>query len=153
MLIWSGLMLAMTALQAQNWTLVWADEFEGRYAEHGPKWSYMIGDGTEYGLPSGWGNERACSTTVRETWRSATGNLHTYGQNGRIPSDTKQLYLRPDPHQGTRGTGPTGRLSFGALMPLGTGTCGRPSGCLPTDEAYGGWAGQRGAGYHGVPGG
>ncbi len=37
-----------------DWQLVWSDEFEGESLDQG-KWSYMIGDGSDYGIP-GWGN-------------------------------------------------------------------------------------------------
>lgn len=41
-------------LTGQDWQLVWSDEFEGESLDQG-KWSYMIGDGSDYGIP-GWGN-------------------------------------------------------------------------------------------------
>ena len=49
------LILLLSDLNGQGWKLVWSDEFDGDSLD-GSKWSYMLGDGTDYGLPSGWGN-------------------------------------------------------------------------------------------------
>ena len=35
--------------------LVWSDEFDGTEVDLA-KWSFQLGDGTEVGLPPGWGN-------------------------------------------------------------------------------------------------
>ena len=37
-----------------GYTLVWSDEFNAAF--DATKWAYDIGDGTDYGLPAGWGN-------------------------------------------------------------------------------------------------
>ncbi len=39
----------------EGYTLVWSDEFN-EPAINLTKWSYQTGDGTDYGLPAGWGN-------------------------------------------------------------------------------------------------
>ena len=39
----------------QDWQLVWSDEFDGETLNL-DKWEYMLGNGTDYGLPAGWGN-------------------------------------------------------------------------------------------------
>ncbi|RQW02654.1 hypothetical protein EH222_13395, partial [candidate division KSB1 bacterium] len=44
-----------TTLRAQEWQLVWSDEFDGDRVDES-KWEFMLGDGTAYGLPRGWGN-------------------------------------------------------------------------------------------------
>jgi beta-glucanase (GH16 family) len=40
----------------EGYTLVWSDEFNGESID-ASKWVYETGDGTDYGLPAGWGNE------------------------------------------------------------------------------------------------
>ena len=50
-----GLLIAFAGVYGQNWKLVWADEFDGDTLNT-QKWSYMIGDGTEYGY-SGLGKQ------------------------------------------------------------------------------------------------
>jgi beta-glucanase (GH16 family) len=134
MLLLSGLMLAMTALQAQNWTLVWSDEFEGDTLNT-DKWSYMIGDGTEYGLPSGWGNNEL--QYYREgNVEVSDGNLILTAKRENI--DTKQFTSGRIRTKG-KGDWTYGRFTFSALMPTGKGLW--PAlWMLPTDEAYGGWA-------------
>ncbi|MCK5066199.1 MAG: hypothetical protein KAR16_02110 [Bacteroidales bacterium] len=66
------LVLTVAIVDAQNWTLVWADEFEGDALDT-ERWSYMIGDGTEYGIP-GWGNNEL--QYYRE--ENVTGTLHLH---------------------------------------------------------------------------
>ena len=39
----------------EGYTLVWSDEFNDP-AINTEKWKYETGDGTDYGLPVGWGN-------------------------------------------------------------------------------------------------
>ena len=38
----------------EGYTLVWSDEFDGALDEN--KWNFELGNGTDYGLPPGWGN-------------------------------------------------------------------------------------------------
>ncbi len=42
--------------QYDGYTLIWNDEFNG-LAISNLNWTYETGDGTAYGLPSGWGND------------------------------------------------------------------------------------------------
>ncbi|RPH98416.1 MAG: glycoside hydrolase family 16 protein, partial [Calditrichaeota bacterium] len=44
-----------THLFSQEWQEVWSDEFSSDTIDEN-KWEFMIGDGTAYGLQSGWGN-------------------------------------------------------------------------------------------------
>ncbi len=37
-----------------DWVLIWSDEFNSNFLDL-TKWEYMVGDGTDYGIP-GWGN-------------------------------------------------------------------------------------------------
>jgi beta-glucanase (GH16 family) len=41
--------------QYDGYTLVWNDEFDGAQVDR-EKWTYETGDGTDFGLPPGWGN-------------------------------------------------------------------------------------------------
>jgi len=40
----------------EGWTLLWNDEFDGETINT-ENWTYETGDGTDYGLPPGWGND------------------------------------------------------------------------------------------------
>lgn len=40
----------------QGYTLVWSDEFNDSQINN-LNWTYELGDGTDYGLPPGWGND------------------------------------------------------------------------------------------------
>jgi beta-glucanase (GH16 family) len=51
---WLLLILTLAPAHAQTWNLVWSDEFNT--TSLGVDWERMIGDGTAYGLPAGWGN-------------------------------------------------------------------------------------------------
>ena len=39
-----------------GYTLEWSDEFDDPSIDSN-NWTYELGDGTDYGLKSGWGNE------------------------------------------------------------------------------------------------
>ncbi|MFZ9046925.1 MAG: glycoside hydrolase family 16 protein, partial [Cyclobacteriaceae bacterium] len=41
--------------QIEGYTLEWFDEFNGNSIDEG-SWNFEIGDGRDYGLPAGWGN-------------------------------------------------------------------------------------------------
>jgi beta-glucanase (GH16 family) len=47
---------APSGTSSEKWSLVWSDEF-GDNTVDPQKWSYMIGDGTDYGETRGWGND------------------------------------------------------------------------------------------------
>ncbi|MCH2329735.1 MAG: hypothetical protein MK310_10410, partial [Rhodobacterales bacterium] len=38
-----------------GYTLEWSDEFDDPFIDSN-NWAYELGDGTDYGLKSGWGN-------------------------------------------------------------------------------------------------
>ena len=40
----------------EGYTLVWSDEFDGN-SINTSNWVHELGDGTDYGLPAGWGND------------------------------------------------------------------------------------------------
>jgi len=121
---------------ADEWSLVWSDEFDGSTLNLA-NWEYMIGDGTSYGLPSGWGNNELQYYTDRpENIYVQDGNLvivareesyHGYDYtSARIRSLNKQDFLY-------------GRMEARIKLPTTQGMW--PAfWMLPTDSVYGGWA-------------
>jgi len=115
--------------------LVWSDEFDGTGVDIG-KWTFQIGDGTEVGLPSGWGN----------------GELQYYTDqnatvaNGLLTITARKESVQPGlPYTSTRlrslykGEWTYGRMEIRARMPIGKGLW--PAfWMLPSDRGYGGWA-------------
>jgi beta-glucanase (GH16 family) len=130
------LMAALLPLPAvsQDWQLVWADEFEGDGLDTS-KWSYMTGDGTDYGLPSGWGNNelqyyREENVTVTGGNLVITAKRESYSGKGYTSGRIRTM---------GKGEWTYGRIEFRAKMPLGKGFWAAIW-MLPTEEAYGGWA-------------
>ena len=132
MLIW--IICAVGAgLNGQDWQLVWADEFDGDTLDM-EKWSYMIGDGTEYGIP-GWGNNeleyyQEDNVKVADGYLTITARRENVGTSqftsGRIRTIDK-------------GDWTYGRFEIRAKLPEGKGLW--PAiWMLPTNERYGGWA-------------
>ena len=128
-----GLMLTMNALSAQNWKLVWADEFD-RDTLNTEKWSYQTGTGTEYGLDR-WGNNELQyyqeeNVSVNDGLMTITARRENVGgsqfTSGRIRT-------------ADMGDWTYGRFEFRAKMPEGQGLWAAIW-MLPTDENYGGWA-------------
>ncbi|MEZ5071602.1 MAG: family 16 glycosylhydrolase [Bacteroidales bacterium] len=119
--------------QAQDWHLVWADEFEGESLDP-EKWSYQTGTGSEYGLTD-WGNNegqyyREQNVSVADGFLTITARKEDFGgkdyTSGRIRSAEK-------------GDWTYGRIEFRAKMPVGQGMWAAVW-MLPTDAVYGGWA-------------
>ena len=72
--------------------LVWSDEFDGTEVNVS-KWTFQLGDGTEFGLPPGWGQQRASVLPGRERDGSRWfPDHHRKGGIGRRP----RLHLGPD---------------------------------------------------------
>jgi beta-glucanase (GH16 family) len=126
-------LLLPVGMCAQEWNLVWADEFEGDQLDE-TKWSYMTGDGTEYGIP-GWGNNelqyyREENVKVADGMLTITARRENIGgrqfTSGRIRTKDK-------------GDWTYGRIEFRAKMPVGQGLWAAVW-MLPTEEYYGGWA-------------
>ncbi|MFO7932568.1 MAG: family 16 glycosylhydrolase [Bacteroidales bacterium] len=121
-------------LSGQEYQLVWSDEFEGDSLDLS-RWSYMTGDGTAYGLPSGWGNNEE----------------QYYLEQNAVVGDSvltivaKKQWVGGKPYTSARirtldkGDWKYCRIEFRARMPLGKGLW--PAiWMLPSDNAYGGWA-------------
>ncbi len=126
--------LLAAAGRAQSWQLVWSDEFAGDRLDS-KKWEVMLGDGTAYGLPSGWGNNekqyyRRENIEVKDGLLVITAKKESYGgksyTSGRVRTKGKGDWLYC-------------RIEMRAKMPLGRGLW--PAfWMLPTNSPYGGWA-------------
>jgi len=113
---------------------VWSDEFDGTTLNTA-NWEHMIGDGTSYGLPSGWGNNelqyyRSQNVSVADGYLTIEAREESYGgknyTSGRIRSINKQDFLY-------------GWMEGRIKVPTGGGMW--PAfWMMPTDSVYGGWA-------------
>jgi len=118
-----------------NYEMVWNDEFETDGMLDPLKWEYLIGNGSDYGIP-GWGNNELQYYTNDEknvniadgilTITATTEGYSSYGYtSGRVR--TKDL-----------GDFQYGIVEVCAIMPDTLGTW--PAiWMLPTDSPYGGW--------------
>lgn len=115
---------------------VWRDEFNGT-ALNLADWEAMIGDGTQYGLPSGWGNNELQYYTARPQNVSVSGgSLHLVARreqfqgksytSARLRTRSKQDFLY-------------GRFEARIKVPAGQGLWSALW-MMPTDNAYGTWA-------------
>ncbi|MDG5765985.1 family 16 glycosylhydrolase [Balneolales bacterium ANBcel1] len=120
---------------AQNWELVWSDEFEGEELDES-KWSYQYGTGASEGLV-GWGNNESQYYTDREeNIFVRDGNLHIVA---REESYGGQNYTSARIRSINNGDWRYGRFEIRAKMPIGQGLW--PAiWMMPTDDVYGGWA-------------
>jgi beta-glucanase (GH16 family) len=114
--------------------LVWSDEFDGAEVDLS-KWTFQLGDGTEVGLPPGWGNNelqyyQAENATVAGGFLSITAKEESVG--GRNYTSARMRSLG-------KGDWAFGRMEMRAKMPLGQGMW--PAfWMLPSDSIYGTWA-------------
>lgn len=115
---------------AQEYQLIWADEFDGTELDLS-KWEYQIGNGP----PSGWGNNeleyyRAENAVVKDGYLTIIAKKENY--NGFNYTSAR---IR------TKGKGDWkyGKFEIRAKMPVGKGLW--PAiWMMPTDNVYGGWA-------------
>ncbi len=117
-------------------TLVWQDEFDGTALDPA-KWEYMIGTGTAYGLPAGWGNNELQYYTSRpENLVVADGILRIIARQEDFQNhDYTSARIR------TRNLAEFtyGRMEGRIKLPSTTGIW--PAfWMLPTNSPYGGWA-------------
>ena len=114
--------------------LVWSDEFDGTEVDLS-KWSFMLGDGTEVGLPPGWGNNelqyyQAENATVAGGFLTITAKEESVA--GRDYTSARMRSLG-------KGDWTFGRVEMRARMPIGPGMW--PAfWMLPSDSVYGTWA-------------
>ena len=115
--------LLMTALPASaqcdrlpGCTLVWSDEFDGSSVDPS-KWSFQTGDGTEVGLPPGWGNNEL--QFYRPENASVAGGMLTI----TAKEEPFGGYLYTSARMRTLGKGEWtyGRMEMRAKMPIGRG--------------------------------
>ncbi|NNK33956.1 MAG: glycoside hydrolase family 16 protein [Xanthomonadales bacterium] len=116
-------------------TLVWSDEFDGTEVDE-TKWSFQRGDGSEVGLPSGWGNNEQQwytdqNATVAGGFLTITAREESVEPGFNFTSARLRTFRKGD--------WTYGRMEMRAKMPLGKGLW--PAfWMLPTDNVYGGWA-------------
>ncbi len=96
--------------------LVWSDEFNGTEVDLG-KWTFQLGDGSEVGLPGGWGNNelqyyQAENATVSDGFLTITAKEESVGGLDYTSSRMRSL---------TKGDWTFGRMEMRAKMPLGQG--------------------------------
>ncbi|MBT8131293.1 MAG: glycoside hydrolase family 16 protein [Gammaproteobacteria bacterium] len=124
---------AESSCSAGNCVLVWADEFDGSTVDEN-KWEYMIGDGSNYGIP-GWGNNelqyyRPENATVANGELTITAKQEFFG--GRSYTSARLRTLG-------RGDWQYGRMEMRAKLPEGQGLW--PAfWMLSSTNLYGGWA-------------
>lgn len=116
--------------QAQDYQLVWADEFDGEKLDES-KWEYQLGNGP----PTGWGNNE------KEYYTS---------ENAVVDSGFLTIFAKEENYSGfsytsarirtrNKGDWQYGKIEIRAKMPFGQGIW--PAiWMLPTDNVYGGWA-------------
>ena len=126
--------LCRIPLAAQDYELVWSDEFEGAALDES-KWEFMLGNGMNYGLPTGWGNNES-QWYLEENTTIENGHLVITAKK-EIHSGCQYTSSRIR----TRGLGDWtyGRFEFRAKMPVGQGLW-VAIWMMPTDNVYGGWA-------------
>ncbi len=114
--------------------LVWADEFDGSSVDAG-KWAFQRGDGSEVGLPPGWGNNELQwyqreNATVADGFLTITARQESVSGLQYTSARMRTLGLADWQY---------GRVEMLARMPLGRGLW--PAfWLLSSEEAYGGWA-------------
>lgn len=115
--------------------LVWSDEFDGTEVDT-TKWTFQRGDGSEVGLPSGWGNNELQYYTDQNATVA----------NGQLTITAKQESVQPGFSYTSarlrtlnKADFTYGRIEMRARMPVGRGLW--PAfWMLPTDTRYGTWA-------------
>jgi beta-glucanase (GH16 family) len=116
-----------------EWTLVWADEFDGAALDPN-RWSIQTGDGCAQNL-CGWGNNelqwyQADNVEVADGLLTLTARVEAAGGRNYTSARIRSL---------DKGDFLYGRFEIRARLPRGQGIW--PAiWMLPTDERYGGWA-------------
>ncbi len=127
---------AFNPLQAQELSLVWADEFDGNSLDLS-SWSYQTGTGTAYGLPAGWGNNELqyytnldSNVSVSNGTLKITAREQSFGGQPYTSGRIRTLGLRDFLY---------GRFEGRMKIPSTSGVW--PAfWMLPTNSPYGGWA-------------
>jgi beta-glucanase (GH16 family) len=128
------LLLVPATPSAQDWQLVWSDEFEAGILDT-TRWEYMYGTGAQYGL-QGWGNfERQYYTDREENIYVKDGKLHI-----RALKESYRTRNYTSARIRTKGMADFryGKFEVRAKLPEGQGLW--PAiWMLPTENIYGGW--------------
>ncbi len=118
----------------QTYRLVWSDEFDAEQIDT-TKWSFMIGDGSAYGLDR-WGNNELQYYTKRDT--------NAFIEDGKLVIQALKESYAGKKYTSTRmrtlgkGDWKFGKIEVRARLPKGQGIW--PAiWMLPTDEIYGIW--------------
>jgi len=128
-----GLILSVISLDAQEWSLVWMDEFDGIELDQS-KWAFQTGTGVEYGIPD-WGNNEQQyyqeeNAVVADGMLTITAKKEGVGgkpyTSARIRTKDKADWKYC-------------RVEFRTKMPLGKGLWAAVW-MLSSYDAYGGWA-------------
>ena len=130
-----GVVLISAAAFGQ-YTPLWSDEFDGTSLDPN-NWECMLGDGTAYGLPDGWGNNEW------EYYTARTANVY-------VGDGALHIVARRENYNGHEYTSARLRTlglhdflygRFEARMKIPSGQGVWPAfWMLPTDSPYGGWA-------------
>ena len=128
------LLLIPASLTAQDWQLVWSDEFATETLDT-TKWEYMYGTGAEFGL-QGWGNNELQYYTDREeNIFLENGKLHIRALN---ESYRTRNYTSARIRTKGKADFRYGKFEIRAKLPEGQGLW--PAiWMLPTENVYGGW--------------
>ena len=130
-----GTALMAQCVEIENCVMVWSDEFNGTEVDTS-KWTFQIGDGTDYFLPSGWGNNELQWYTEQNA-TVANGLLTITARKESVEPGFQYTSARIRSLR--KGDWTYGRMEMRAKMPLGKGLW--PAfWMLPTDQRYGGWA-------------
>ncbi|MGA9291566.1 MAG: family 16 glycosylhydrolase [Ignavibacteriaceae bacterium] len=116
-------------IKAQDYQLVWSDEFDGTQLDSA-KWGYQIGNGS-----NGWGNNereyyRAENAVVKDGYLTIIAKKESYNGFDYTSARIRTIH---------RGDWKYGKIEMRARMPKGKGIW--PAfWMMPTDNVYGGWA-------------
>lgn len=141
---WVGAMAVLTPpalAQARGWEVIWSDEFDGTGLDR-DVWEPQVGDGTGYGLPSGWGNREL--QWYRDDARNievADGTLRIIALDDGHLADSGKVFGYTSARLRTRGLRDFkyGRIEGRIRFPSSPGMW-VAFWLMPTDDAYGGWA-------------
>lgn len=103
-----------------GYTLVWSDEFDGTAIDN-QNWYFETGDGTDYGLPPGWGNNE------KQIYTSSPDNAYLTMDDGHEVLAITALKNGPDDFTSAKLTTEGkhsmlyGRLDIRAKVPSGNG--------------------------------
>lgn len=131
-----GVLGASSFASAQQWNLIWSDEFDGTTLDTN-SWSYQTGTGTAYGLPAGWGNNEL------QYYTNFSSNVAVSGGTLKIIARQQNFAGSPYTSGRIRTVGLRdfvyGRFESRMKIPSTSGVW--PAfWMLPTDSPYGGWA-------------